>query len=83
MNKIAETILDSMLDWNSDLPLEKSHRHRKTVTLEERRTGQGGFPPPGDATRRMGAVDVSPHIIKEVILVVSIQAIKRRTTYGR
>ena len=38
---------------------------------------------PGDATRRMGAGDDSPHIIKEVILVVSIQAIKRRTTYGR
>jgi len=31
----------------------------------------------------MGAGDDSLHIIKEVILVVSIQAIKRRTTYGR
>jgi len=31
----------------------------------------------------MGAGDDSLHIIKEVILVGSIQAIKRRINYGR
>jgi len=66
-----------------DQPASPYRPRPSAATLEEIRTGQGVFLPPGDATKCMGAGDDSLHIIKEVILVGSIQVIKRRTTYGR